>query len=182
MGNTNTPASKLLDVKLSIPNLSASQASRLVAEVRAGSGTLYPKWGEDFRLTLSEDFNDVSISLFSILEGCKSQLGQVQLPVSVSHLESLGLWPDGPSHVINMDITDAWALVVELRMPGSASESEPQGANFQFQLPSARRQAIALELQNAELQKLVMARDGSSSAAPPMKHRLLVERVQALLS
>eukprot|EP00439_Symbiodinium_sp_Y106_P076416 s3379_g15.t1 len=170
MGNA---AATVLEIRLSIPDLSASQTSQLAVEVHAGSDTLRPEWGESFCLAIPE--SDVYMSIFSILEGCKSELGQIRLPASISHLV-----PGSPPRVMRFAVGTA-KLVVEMRALDSMdlqARAETRQSKFHFQLPSARRQAIALELQNAELQKL--ARNGShTTCAAPMKHRLLLERTEA---
>ena len=183
MGNAS--AHKLIEVTLSIPGLSASQSSQLIAEVHVGSGggdsdttdTLHPGWGEAFSLEVSEG-SDVRISIVCLLDGCKSELCRVRLPSNLSCLEP------GTSKLMQFAVGTT-SLVVELRAvdPSNASTKgpkDPKASDFQFHLPSARRQAISLELQNAELQKLARARHGNCRAAPaaPMKHRHLLERAQ----
>ena len=69
------------------------------------------------------------------------------------------------------------ALLVSLRPSGTLElllrEASQHQRPFQFQLPLARRQVIALELQNLELLKLGAKAKGRWE---PMRHRQLLEQ------
>lgn len=118
-----------------------------------------------------------------------SGIGRVHIYLLHSGRLQIGTWPiklpsmsdlvpGSTPHMLRFAVGTA-SLVVEVRALDSIqARGETRQSTFPFQLPSARRQAIALELQNAELQKLASTGNRTTCAAP-MKHRLLLERAQA---
>mmetsp|Transcript_40165 Transcript_40165/g.92916 ORF Transcript_40165/g.92916 Transcript_40165/m.92916 type:complete len:553 (+) Transcript_40165:32-1690(+) len=177
-----TSPSRVLEIRL---RPFPSQGTQF-AEVNADGKTLHPGWGEPFRLPLSNNNPpDLIISVFSLLDGSKCQVGQAN--IALASLESLDLRPGGVAQPLRVlaGPTEMWVDVREVDL------HDHQSSSFQFHLPSARRQAIALELQNAQMQHMqrmqrqmqgvqeVGEPEACATSLQPLKHRLLLERAYA---
>ncbi|CAL1142169.1 unnamed protein product [Cladocopium goreaui] len=148
MGNAQSSAQPL-ELRLSRPNLPGRPLAAYWA-LHAAEARARPRWEETFKMQVETDLEIRILQGNQLVAKGVLQASQAnEAPALAFRVVSLPLMP-GPG-----------TLEVKLRQTTDAVEKK-----FQFQMPLARRQVISLELQNAELLKLLRARGATIATSP----------------
>eukprot|EP00435_Cladocopium_sp_Y103_P036369 s214_g9.t1 len=143
---------------------------------QAAEARARPRWEETFKMQAGMDHWPNFADFFTCILGTGDiRNGQVETDLEIRILQGNQLVAKGVLQASQVNDAPALAFrVVSLPLvpgPGTLEVKLRQATDavekkFQFQMPLARRQVISLELQNAELLKLLRARGATVATSP----------------